>query len=57
MTYILLLILLTPSGTTPVTSAQVPFETYELCTQYSGELRALLYKANIKAITTCVKTK
>jgi hypothetical protein len=57
MTYILLLILLTPSGTTPVTTTQVNFETYELCNQYSGELRALFHKANVKAITTCIKSK
>lgn len=57
MTYILLVVLLSANQSSAQQVTQLPMEDYKTCASAEGELRALLHKANIKAITTCVKTK
>lgn len=55
MTTVLLIILLNASASSSTNTVQIPVEDYKTCEERSGEMRALLHKSNVKAITTCIK--
>ena len=57
MAYVLLVILFSQSGASSQNVIQIQQKDYETCQQSGGELRALLQKAGVKNLTTCIKTQ
>ena len=57
MAYVLVVILLSQSGSSTQNVIQIPQKDYEICQRSSGELRALLQKAGVKNLTTCIKAQ